>query len=289
MENMTGRQGLNYEDVAAAAEDILAAGERPTVRSVRNRLKTGSMGTIQRHLSSWQEKRRETQAGSASLSVEIQKAIITEIERRVGESRLLLEKDIEDLRDDRAVLAEENDRLQKMIEELSSRVSELDGNFSRSSGVIDELRFELASSKSLINEERQKAQKAREDLAGAQAELLRLPILEKIASDLRTEIDSERTRSHKALQDAAVLEQKNEGLEVRISEYLQRIEEEKKGAEKSLQLEKTAARAEEREKWLTEIDLLRRELAKSEREGMEREKKLREKISEIENTNSFRK
>ena len=282
MENMSGRVGVGYDDVAAAADEIVSTGERPTVRAIRDRLKTGSMGTIQRHLAVWHEKRRENQADAVHLSPEIQRAILSEIEKRVVESRLSLEKEIEDLRDDRDVLVEENDGLQKMIEELSSRLSELDGKLSRSSGIIDELRSELAASKTQINDERQGAQKAREDLAGTQAELLRLPILEKMASDLRIEIDCERTRSYKALQEAAVLEQKNNGLEARISDYTRRIEDEKKGAEKSLQLEKTAARAEEREKWLTEIDLLRREMAKSEREGMEREKTLRDKIFELE-------
>ena len=47
------REGITFEQVSAAAEDLLQTGQQPTIRAIRERLGTGSPNTIHKHLTSW--------------------------------------------------------------------------------------------------------------------------------------------------------------------------------------------------------------------------------------------
>lgn len=50
------RMGVRYDEVVAAADTIVAAGDRPTIRRIRDILKKGSDSTIHKHLTAWREK-----------------------------------------------------------------------------------------------------------------------------------------------------------------------------------------------------------------------------------------
>lgn len=47
------RNGITYEQVAKAADELVSNGEQPTTRLIRKKLGTGSPNTIQKHLSLW--------------------------------------------------------------------------------------------------------------------------------------------------------------------------------------------------------------------------------------------
>lgn len=52
-----GRSGITYEQVAAVADVLAAENGNATLKAVRERLGTGGMGTIHRHLTTWQANR----------------------------------------------------------------------------------------------------------------------------------------------------------------------------------------------------------------------------------------
>lgn len=56
--------GISYEQVAQAADGLLAQGETPTLRAIRTELQGGSMGTLQKHLARWKAARHRTQAAT---------------------------------------------------------------------------------------------------------------------------------------------------------------------------------------------------------------------------------
>jgi hypothetical protein len=58
------RPPLNYDQVAAAAEDLVARGDSPTLRNVRAELGGGSMATLQKHLAHWKASRQRVQAAT---------------------------------------------------------------------------------------------------------------------------------------------------------------------------------------------------------------------------------
>ena len=47
------RTGISYDDVAAAADEMTAEGNNPSIQKVRYRLGTGSSNTIHKHLTAW--------------------------------------------------------------------------------------------------------------------------------------------------------------------------------------------------------------------------------------------
>ena len=117
MEQTAGRTGITYDQVAVVADTIAARGERPTLRGVRAELGTGSMGTIQKHLAQWQGSRRLIVTSAASLPTEIQRVILSEIERSISEARAELEGDLAATKGDRDALAEDNEQQTEQIEQ----------------------------------------------------------------------------------------------------------------------------------------------------------------------------
>ncbi len=48
------RVGISYDQVAAAADALVGAGQKPSIRNVRESLgNTGSPNTVHRHLTEW--------------------------------------------------------------------------------------------------------------------------------------------------------------------------------------------------------------------------------------------
>lgn len=93
---------IGYEDVANAAEALLADGKKfneVTLRRVRAELGTGSMATISPLLSKWKKNRHDmTEKTSAvTLSQELQNIIAAEIARLLDKSKSNSSQRIEDL------------------------------------------------------------------------------------------------------------------------------------------------------------------------------------------------
>ncbi len=66
--------------MVAAADAISSKSGRPSMSGVRDQLGTGSMGTIQRHLAAWQAGRWQHVATMTSLSPELQRMMLADIE-----------------------------------------------------------------------------------------------------------------------------------------------------------------------------------------------------------------
>ncbi|WP_343878783.1 DNA-binding protein, partial [Cupriavidus pauculus] len=47
------REGITFEQVAAAADALVGEGQQPTIRAIRERLGTGSPNTVHKHLTAW--------------------------------------------------------------------------------------------------------------------------------------------------------------------------------------------------------------------------------------------
>jgi hypothetical protein len=75
------REGITFEQVAAAADALVGEGVQPTIRAVRERLGTGSPNTIHRHLVAWREARPAATAAAPELPAPLAAALANEIER----------------------------------------------------------------------------------------------------------------------------------------------------------------------------------------------------------------
>ena len=216
MEQTAGRTGITYDQVAVVADTLAARGERPTLRGVRAELGTGSMGTIQKHLAQWQGSRRQIVTSAASLPTEIQRVILSEIERSISEARAELEGDLAATKGDRDALAEDNEQQTEQIEQQAARLVEIEATGQQQAGRIGQLDADLLTARETTERERSIAEQARQALAKAELRLEALPKVEAEVDRLRQALEIERQARTVAEQSAAVLVEKLAGIERRV-------------------------------------------------------------------------
>jgi colicin import membrane protein len=120
------RQGITYDEVAAAADRMTAAGERPNTRNILASLGRGSSNTIHQHLKKWREARpKERLEGAAALPPEIARPILAELQRRRTEAVAELEQQLAEARSEADALAAEGERQEIRIGELDGAILSL--------------------------------------------------------------------------------------------------------------------------------------------------------------------
>lgn len=237
MEQTAGRTGITFEQVAAVADAIAARGDRPTLRGVRAELGSGSMGTIQKHLAAWQGQRRQIVTSTATLPTEIQRVILSEIEREVNAARAELEAELAATKGDRDALADDNEAQAEQIEQQTSRLDEIEATSQQQAGRIAQLESDLETAWQATERERGVAEQARQALAKAELRLEALPKVEAEVERLRAALEASQARATTAEQLAAVTAEKLAGVEARLADAQAR---EQQTAVKLAEVEKTA-------------------------------------------------
>lgn len=240
MEQTAGRTGITFEQVAAVADAIAARGDRPTLRGVRAELGSGSMGTIQKHLAAWQGQRRQIVTSAATLPTEIQRVILSEIEREVDAARAELEAELAATKGDRDALADDNEAQAEQIEQQTARLDEIEATSQQQAGRIAQLESDLETAWQATERERGVAEQARQALAKAELRLEALPKVEAEVERLRAALEASQARATTAEQLAAVTAEKLAGVEARLADAQAR--EQQTGA-KLAEMEKTAKTA----------------------------------------------
>lgn len=240
MEQTAGRTGITFEQVAAVADAIAARGDRPTLRGVRAELGSGSMGTIQKHLAAWQGQRRQIVTSTATLPTEIQRVILSEIEREVDAARAELEAELAATKGDRDALADDNEAQAEQIEQQTARLDEIEATIQQQAGRIAQLESDLETAWQATERERGVAEQARQALAKAELRLEALPKIEAEVERLRAALEASQARATTAEQLAAVTAEKLAGVEARLVDAQAR---EQQTAVKLAEVEKTAKAA----------------------------------------------
>ena len=240
MEQSAGRTGITFEQVAAVADAIAARGDRPTLRGVRAELGSGSMGTIQKHLAAWQGQRRQIVTSTATLPTEIQRVILSEIEREVDAARAELEAELAATKGDRDALADDNEAQAEQIEQQTARLDEIEATSQQQAGRIAQLESDLETAWQATERERGVAEQARQALAKAELRLEALPKVEAEVERLRAALEASQARATTAEQLAAVTAEKLAGVEARLADAQTR---EQQTAAKLAEVEKVAKAA----------------------------------------------
>lgn len=166
------RPGITYEQVQAAAEGLLAKGDRPVIRLIRERLgDTGSPNTIHKHLVRWREAHPDAQPQAPDLSPTLAKAIGAEIESAVRAATTAVNARLVDAQAEAAALSAAGQLLENECEALTLRVNTLTSERDRMSGVVGEQSDRIAQMRDEIERERGAAMQAKTDLAVAKARL----------------------------------------------------------------------------------------------------------------------
>ena len=159
------RPGITYQDVAAAIDKIIASGENPTIKRVRDALGTGSPNTILTHLTTWRDAAPVKERKAPELPAELQSAITKELARQAAESRSevedqlkqtkaeskelaqlgeSLELEVDDLRDKNQALTDENLKLLALSEERKEEVNKLTDGLRQERDSSESARLKLA-------------------------------------------------------------------------------------------------------------------------------------------------
>ncbi len=162
---MARTSNINFGQVAAIADAMKAAGNRPTARAVRERIGSGSMGTIHKFLQQWQGKatgQDDDEDDGRELPSSIQKALLDFIGCEVATACEPLAEELQTARDDLDAIAQENERLTHSIKELERLLEQCGQERAAAMAQLNMTRDELRN-----------ANKAREDIGEKYTALLR--------------------------------------------------------------------------------------------------------------------
>lgn len=110
---MARTSNITFGQVAQIADAMKAAGNRPTARAVRERIGSGSMGTIHKLLQQWQGKGSEAdeETEAAELPNHIQSALMDFIVTEIATACEPLNEELQAIKNEAEQIATENERL----------------------------------------------------------------------------------------------------------------------------------------------------------------------------------
>lgn len=207
------RQGISYDQVADAAQALVAEQIKPTLSAVRERLGSGSMNTIHRHLSTWQGQQKPAARKLGEVNPRVLAALGTEISRAADDAAADAEAALAQAMAENAVLAStgealeaERDALTRDLQQVATERDKLAGKAAEQAAEIDRLNAEA---------ERERAELAsvRRALAQVELRLEAVPHLERDLSELRTQLATEQAARVVADRAAAVAEAQRDAAE----------------------------------------------------------------------------
>lgn len=214
-EHKMARPGITYDEVIAAIDAILAAGEEPTIQRIREHLGTGSPNTIHRHLVTWRQSRPVEQRRTPELPVELQAALVKEIERQAAEARADVLKSLVESQKEADTLSKTGEGLEDQNADLLEQNATLTADRERLTALAEERQGKVVELESALDRERHAAEEARMQVAQGryQVEALGQQVAD-LKSQLATALDDA-----KSAQAAQVAAEKNAAVaEARLEE-----------------------------------------------------------------------
>lgn len=192
---------VTKEQILAAADQIAAEGQRPTLEAIRQ-ITGGSYTTISPVLNEWKAKQTSTAAPIREPAPQAVADRLTEVgaevwsialelaNARLASEREALEKARADLEADRVEATELADRLAGQVDELQSRLASIEAAEAAARGEADTLRDQLAATQEQAHTADARAQE-----------------IERRAAELRTELDRAHQDADQARQTLAEQQQ----------------------------------------------------------------------------------
>lgn len=221
-----GREAtITFEQVSAVADAIKAdTGRVPTLRAVRERIGSGSMGTIQPMLAKWKAAQNSGQgAGVPVLPAGLQRVLLEFLVQELAAARAPLEEELAREQQVTLDLVAENEKLTQAIERLKSDVDALQVERSEMEGRGRQLEADLVDARAVAEEARKGAEQARTELATS---LLRLEVVPKHEAEiqrLQGLLEAEQRSRQASAQQVAVLTVQLEAAERRSVDAERRI------------------------------------------------------------------
>lgn len=234
------REGITFEQVAAAADALVGEGQQPTIRAIRERLGTGSPNTVHKHLTAWREARPVAAAAAPELPQALTAAIAAEIERAAAQARAEIEGRLVQAQGEAAELAAAGEVIEAGRDSLAELVAELTRERDTLAGKAEQQAADLADQAQRIEREQQAAESARVELATArlkiEAQAERQTEQAAEIERLRAALEVSQQARTAAEQQAAVLAAKLEGVSAQLAQQAEAHSEVRKQASQAAQL-----------------------------------------------------
>jgi colicin import membrane protein len=222
------RPGITYQEVAAAADSIIAAGDNPTIAKIRAELGTGSPNTIHRHLTAWRTTAPVKERKTPELPAALQEALVQEFERQAAEIRAELENTLVEAQTEASKLSEVGEQLEKDMTELRALNRNISDESQRLEALANERAKEIRKLETELTREREAAEETRIQLAQArnkvEAQEKQITAQQGRISTLEAYLDEANHVKVTAQQAAAVCEAKLESSKREIDQQTKRVE-----------------------------------------------------------------
>ncbi len=217
------RPGITFEQVAQAADALLAAGKNPTINAVREALGgTGSPNTVHRHLTAWRGARPQAQAAAHELPAELVNSFGKELAKAAASARAEIEAQLVQAQSEAAELSATGETLEAQLADIAEQLAGVATERDSATATAAERAAEIERQAQTIQREQQAAEAARVELAKSQLKIEGLA--EKLSDQaieigrLRDALDAADKARQEATQSAAVLASEIRGAERRATE-----------------------------------------------------------------------
>jgi DNA repair exonuclease SbcCD ATPase subunit len=197
---------ITREQVFGVCDTLTAKNVRPTLRTVREHLGSGSNLTINRFVNEWKSGHTAPAVAASALPPSLQRSIAEFFAAEMAAARAPLEIEIAEQQQTNHDLAAENERQGAEIEALQATVESLAGAKSAAEAKAAMLADALATEKENVLRERAAVEQAHVELAKDKLRLESMPDLKKELEDLRAELEQERQKRIDAEKQLAVSE-----------------------------------------------------------------------------------
>ncbi len=273
---------VSYEEARPHILNLVAGGKaRPSAKDLYDVMGRGSIATHQKHIDRFREEEQPRRAAELVMPPDAQEFYLLVLRKQLSEARRDFESELLELRQDKATLVEESERLQEELEasearylEASSQLQQKLGAMEQMNEEISRLRLEVERAKEEARREidavrlaadtaiagienrakqdmaalrididnfRQESEKSKLALVKADLRLEELPRLSAEKDRLQKAFDAERDNRHKAEQNRAVAEARCDELKAYRTEAEGLRDELKSLQEKRLALETAVA------------------------------------------------
>lgn len=163
------RDGVSFEDVKKAAEKLTQERLPVSLRTVRAELGTGSLSTVQKHLSALRSLETPlSPEGPSPLSPQVLRALATEFDKAAAERTAKIEAELHDARGSIELLVQENEGLRVSAIETADVLEKLRDSHAESAGTLDAFRAQLTALNAQLSATQSSAETANQNLAIAQ-------------------------------------------------------------------------------------------------------------------------
>lgn len=282
---------VTYENVVAAAEALVADGQKPSVRSVIKQLGGGSPNAVLKLLNEYKAGRPVIRSSDIELDPSIIAAMVRQM-RTVAETATAdAEERLSSLNDDLSTLAESNQSLEQRVEQLANELtaahqqieqltSQQHDQQLKFAADLDALKAKSAELAGDLDKERDRANAAQQELGRAQAKAEAVPVLEALIAKLQSDLEAERAARAAAEQRAAVAEAQRVAAEQSTVQIRKDLDDARQSARQQVeQTQATADKANQEHKDLA--DQLRRDLQDARSEVREAAQELKAARSQI--------